>query len=165
VPAYIANTHYTTGLYVGATNKKENAATTNGNTYLKLYDDSTKRAEFKITGSGATTVVSDANGNITITSANDNDNTAHSHTQGGGLVITGTGGISGSVDYKLASPSTTYGTDAMYITAMTAAGNTQYRHSNVTLSTDGDIGAVTYKINSKATIKYDSTNECVRITF
>lgn len=163
VPAYIADTHYTTGLYVGATNTKANAATTNGGTYLKLYDDNTRRAEFKITGSGATTVTSDANGNITITSAN--NNTAHSHTQGGGLVITGTGGISGSVDYKLASPSTTYGTDAMYITAMTAAGSTQYRHSNVTLSTAGDIGAVTYKINSKATIKYDSTNECVRITF
>ena len=62
------DTHYTTGAYVGATNVKANAATTNGNTYLKIYDDNTKRAEFKIVGSGATKVSSDASGNITISS-------------------------------------------------------------------------------------------------
>jgi hypothetical protein len=61
-----------TGLYVGATDTKANASTTNGNTYLKLYDDNTKRAEFKIAGDGATTVKSDANGNITISSSDTN---------------------------------------------------------------------------------------------
>ena len=60
------DTHYTTKMYIGATNVKDNAATTNGNTYLKLYDNSTKRSEFKIAGSGITTVSSDANGNLTI---------------------------------------------------------------------------------------------------
>ena len=64
------NTHYTTGLYVGATNTKANAATSNGGTYLKLYDDNTKRSEFLIKGSGATYVTSDASGNITISSTN-----------------------------------------------------------------------------------------------
>jgi hypothetical protein len=34
---------------------------------LKLYDDSTSRASFKIAGSGTVTVASDSNGNITIT--------------------------------------------------------------------------------------------------
>ena len=67
-----SDTHSITGMYVGATNTKANAATTNGNTYLKLYDDSTKRAEFKIVGSGATKVSSDANGNITISSTDTN---------------------------------------------------------------------------------------------
>ena len=67
-----SDTHSITGMYVGATNTKANAATTNGNTYLKLYDDNTKRAEFKIVGSGATKVSSDASGNITISST-DND--------------------------------------------------------------------------------------------
>lgn len=66
------NTHYTTGAYVGATNVKANAATTNGNTYLKVYDDNTRRAEFLIKGSGATSVSSDANGNITISSTDTN---------------------------------------------------------------------------------------------
>ena len=82
------NTHYTTGLYVGATNTKANAATSNGSTYIKLYDDSTKRSEFKITGSGATTVTSDANGNITISSTDTNTNTTYS--AGTGLQLSGT---------------------------------------------------------------------------
>ena len=61
------DSHYTTGLYVGKNDTKANAETTNGNTYLKLYDNSTKRAEFKITGSTNVSVTSDASGNITIT--------------------------------------------------------------------------------------------------
>lgn len=82
------DTHYTTGLYVGATNTKSNATTSNGGTYLKLYDNSTKRSEFKITGSGATTVTSDANGNITISSTDTNTNTTYS--AGTGLQLSGT---------------------------------------------------------------------------
>ena len=66
------NTHYTTGLYVGASGAKSNAATSNGSTYIKLYDNDVSRASFKISGSGATTVKSDTSGNITITSSNDN---------------------------------------------------------------------------------------------
>lgn len=66
------NTHYTTGLYVGASGAKSNAATSNGSTYLKLYDNDTSRASFKISGSGATTVKSDASGNITISSTDNN---------------------------------------------------------------------------------------------
>ena len=66
------DTHYTTGLYVGSTGEKNNAATTNGNTYIKLYDNDTSRASFKISGSGKTTVTSDASGNITINSTDSN---------------------------------------------------------------------------------------------
>lgn len=62
------DTHFTTGLYIGTANTKANATTTNGNTYLKAYDDNTKRAQFLIHGSGASSVSSDANGNITISS-------------------------------------------------------------------------------------------------
>lgn len=62
------NTHYTAYNYVGAADSASNAATTNGSTYLKLYENGSKRSQFKITGSGATTVSSDANGNITISS-------------------------------------------------------------------------------------------------
>lgn len=64
------NTHYTTHLYIGASGAASSAATANGATYLKLYDDSTPRESFKISGTGATTVTSDASGNLTITSAN-----------------------------------------------------------------------------------------------
>lgn len=62
------NTHYTAYNYVGAADSASNAATTNGSTYLKLYENGSKRSQFKITGSGATTVSSDSNGNITISS-------------------------------------------------------------------------------------------------
>ena len=64
------DTHYITHLYIGATGAASSAATANGATYLKLYDDSTARESFKISGAGATTVTSDASGNLTITSAN-----------------------------------------------------------------------------------------------
>ena len=63
-----SDTHFTTGLYIGTANTKANGATTNGNTYLKAYDDNTRRAQFLIQGSGATKVSSDASGNINISS-------------------------------------------------------------------------------------------------
>lgn len=64
------DTHWTANLYVGASGAASNAATTNENTYLKLYENSTSRASFKISGTGATTVASDSSGNITINSTN-----------------------------------------------------------------------------------------------
>lgn len=75
------NTHYTTGMYIGASNAKSNAAVTSP--YVKLYDDSTKRAEFQIKGAGGTSVISDASGNITITSSSYDLPAATSSTIGG----------------------------------------------------------------------------------
>ena len=71
-PTSDTNTHYTTTLYAGAKDAKSNAATTNGNTYIKLYDDSTVRSQLNIKGSGATSVTTDANGAITISSTDNN---------------------------------------------------------------------------------------------
>lgn len=68
--AKFTDSHYTTGLRVGASGTGSNAATTNGNTYIKVTDDGTYREGHLIKGTGATTVVSDANGNITINSTN-----------------------------------------------------------------------------------------------
>ena len=64
------NTHYTTHLYAGTSTGSANAATTNGNTYLIIADDVTVNDRRKISGTGATTVASDASGNITINSDN-----------------------------------------------------------------------------------------------
>ena len=61
------DTHYATGLYIGAAGAKSNAATSNGATYLKLYDNDTSRASFKISGENGISVSTDASGNITIT--------------------------------------------------------------------------------------------------
>lgn len=72
VPAWASDSdsHYTTHLYAGASDGNTNAATTNGNTYLIVTDNTTARDRRKIAGTGATTVTSDANGNITIDSTN-----------------------------------------------------------------------------------------------
>lgn len=65
------DTHYTTGLKVGASaTATANAAASNGNVYLNVLDNTTVRDSHKIVGSGATTVTSDSNGNITINSTN-----------------------------------------------------------------------------------------------
>ena len=67
-----SDTHYTTGITAGASGTTTNSATTNGNTYIKIKDNSTHRGQVKIIGSGATTVTSDANGVITISSTDTN---------------------------------------------------------------------------------------------
>ena len=54
------------GLYVGKSDEKSNSATTNGNTYLKLFDNDIKRSQHLINGEGATIVTSDASGTIKI---------------------------------------------------------------------------------------------------
>lgn len=66
------DTHWTTGITAGATGTTSNSATTNGNTFIKIKDNSTHRGQIKIVGSGATSVSSDANGVITINSTDNN---------------------------------------------------------------------------------------------
>lgn len=70
-PTSNTDTHYTTGLKVGASaTATSNAAATNGNVYINALDNTTIRDSHNIVGSGATTVTSDANGKITISSTN-----------------------------------------------------------------------------------------------
>ena len=66
------DTHYTTGITAGATGTTSNSATTNGNTFIKIKDNSTHRGQIKLVGSGATSISSDANGVITISSTDNN---------------------------------------------------------------------------------------------
>lgn len=79
-----SDTHYTTHLYVGASGQNSNSATSNGATYLKLYDNSTARESHLIKGTGATTVTSDSSGHITINSTNT------TYSAGTGLSLSGT---------------------------------------------------------------------------
>ena len=57
-------------LFVGAkstsNNNNSNSATTNGNTYLKLFDNSTLKNQYNIKGTGLATVISDDSGTIVI---------------------------------------------------------------------------------------------------
>jgi len=80
------NTHYATGITAGASGTTTNAAT--ANPYVKIKDDSTHRSQIRFVGSGATTVSSDASGNITISST-DNNTTYKAAGSSLGLVKTG----------------------------------------------------------------------------
>lgn len=71
-----SDTHYTTHLYAG-TGAAANAATTNGNTKLTVVDNTTVRDSITVKGTGATTVVSDANGVVTINSTNTTTGTTY----------------------------------------------------------------------------------------
>ena len=95
----VTDTHYTAANFIGATGTQTNAATTNGNTYLKLVENSTIRSSHLITGSGATTVASDANGNITISSTDTNT----TYSAGTGLTLTGTTFAANLIDSTLRS--------------------------------------------------------------
>lgn len=76
------NTHYVTHLYACSNDGTGNETTTNGNTYLRLFDDSTARSSIKFAGSGAASVSSDASGNIIINSTNTTYSQATSSTLG-----------------------------------------------------------------------------------
>ena len=74
------NTHYTTRLYAGASGTAANAAASNP--YLKVTDDNTYRNQVRFIGAGATSISSDASGNITITSTNTTYDLASSSSNG-----------------------------------------------------------------------------------
>ena len=94
IPGSDTNTHYTTHLYAGTSTGSANATTSNGSTHLIITDDSTVRNRIKITGSGATTVSSDDEGNITINSTDTNTTYSLSGLGGIGTVNgSGSGGL------------------------------------------------------------------------
>ena len=64
------NTHYSAYLYATGSSGTAHAATTNGNTYLRLIENYTARSSIKVAGAGLTTVSSDGSGNITISTLN-----------------------------------------------------------------------------------------------
>lgn len=58
--------HYAAYNYIGEKDKLGSQATTNGNTYLKLYESGSKRSQLNIKGTNGIEVSSDAKGNVTI---------------------------------------------------------------------------------------------------
>lgn len=112
---------YTTGLFIGKTGDKSNAATTNGSTYIKLFDNDTRRSNFKISGTQNVSVSSDANGNVTITGPDLS-----------GLAITSNYYTKNEIDNKLSSileikivtalPTSNINTKAIYLMSSTNTG-------------------------------------------
>lgn len=138
------NTHYTTKLFATSSSGTAHAATTNGNTYLRLFDDSTARQSIKITGSGATTVTSDANGVITISSTDTNTNTNYYHTPSytaGLSIASGTGVNAMYVPYGTASQYGLVKPNAVRTSAITATngGTTSNRYYGVEMDSNGKL--------------------------
>ena len=69
----IYSTNSVTGIRAGASGTTTNASTSNP--YIKVLDDNTYQEQIRLSGSGATSVSSDASGNVTISSTN----TVYSH--------------------------------------------------------------------------------------
>ena len=82
------NTHWTTRIYAGASGTAANAVATNP--YLKVTDDNTYRNQVRFVGGGATTVSSDASGNITISSTNTTYSFAAKGSATQGIYLSGT---------------------------------------------------------------------------
>ena len=64
------DTNTVSDLAIGAAGTTTSAGTTNGNTYLKIVNNGVLKSSFKIAGNGATTVGTNASGDITIESSN-----------------------------------------------------------------------------------------------
>lgn len=136
------NTHYTTKLFATSSSGTAHAATSNGGTYLRLFDDSTARQSIKITGSGATTVSSDASGVITISSTDTN------------------------TDTKNTAGSTDTSSKIFLVGATSQAANPQtYSHGEVYVDTSHYVNATGFTINSAASLQYNSTNKCIDFVF
>lgn len=88
--AVFTDTHHQAFLHAGSNTSTSNAATTNGNTYINIIENDARRSGVKITGSGATSVKSDANGVITISSTD--TNTTYDAANGSSLGLVKTGG-------------------------------------------------------------------------
>lgn len=73
-PTSDTNTHYSSKNVVGSSTATSNttSALTNGNVYLNSVENGSVTSTHKISGSGATTVTTDASGNIVISSTDNN---------------------------------------------------------------------------------------------
>ena len=101
------DTHYTAKLVTGnsKTNTNNNGSLTNGNVFLNLIENNTVRSSHKITGSGATAVTTDTDGNIVINTPQSNIS-ALNIVSGNEIRFNLNGGMSGTdelyINYKFA---------------------------------------------------------------
>lgn len=148
------NTHYTTRLYTGASGAVANAVATNP--YLTVTDNNTYRNQVRFVGSGATTVKSDASGNITISSTN----TTYSAFTGATSSAAGTAGLvpapaSGKTGLFLRSDGTWYDLIAIDGTTLDTFAELKAAwegaDSTLTTTLNNAIGAKQDKITGAAT--------------
>ncbi len=106
------------------------------------------------------TITPDAT-NKKITIASSDTNTAHSHTKGVGLVVTGSGGTSGSVEYKAALASETLDTNAA-VSRPAANANRTYP---VIADKNGKLATIVpWTDNNTVTTVSTTANEGLKVT-
>lgn len=156
------DTHYTTGIVAGGTGATANASATNP--YIAIKDNSTYRSQVRLVGSGATTISSDANGNITIKTPTVSGPTGPQGIQG----PTGPQGPTGSSDtYTIVNG--TSSTDTTGYTSTSGYSSTPYLNlvkngSTVvkSLKLSGSNGTIVYAVNGG--FSFTSSSSSVSVT-
>lgn len=155
------DTHYTTGIVAGGSGATSNASVTNP--YIAVKDNSTYRSQVRLVGSGATTISSDASGNITI-STPASTASSDSYTLVNATSSTGTTGISSSYSttpyLNLIKNGSTV-TNSLKLTALTVTGSsgTIYAISGG-YQFNFPVPSIT---NKNATLSYGSTSTIATI--
>lgn len=134
VPWTDNDSHYKAELHAGNDISISNEATNNGKTYLKIVDGGSKTSSLKISGTGGTTVKSDADGNITIDSdlpviydtLNDSQNSQY-----GRYVLKGPGLTNANTKHYLAGDGTWV--NGILVPVPTEEGKTLKSHANGTV--------------------------------
>ena len=153
------DTHYTSKNVVGSSTATSNtsSALTNGNVYLNSVENGAVTSSHKISGSGATTVTTDASGNIVISSTNTNTVTTVS-TTGSGNAITAISASNGAITatkgstFLTAHPTISKSTDTTS-TATATHGGTVTMIDSITRDSNGHVT----KVNTK-TVTLPSDN-------
>ena len=133
IPASDTNTHYASKNVVGSSTATSNttSALTNGNVYLNSVENGAVTSAHKISGSGATTVTTDASGNIIVNSNDTKYNAATTSANGlmTSSMVTKLNGISDSADSVSFSRNLTSGTKVGTIT-INGTGTDLYAPTN-----------------------------------
>lgn len=158
--AVFTDTHYTSKNIVGATTtavSNTTSALTNGNVYLNNVENSAVTSSHKISGSGATTVTTDASGNITISSTD--TNTVYTHPTTSGNKHIPSGGSSGQVLKWSADGTAAWGTD----NNTTYSAGTGISLSGTTFSNSGVRAVSTGTSNGTISVNTNGTTADVSV--
>lgn len=157
--AVFTDSHYTSKNVVGATNATSNTTTAliNGNVYLNSVENGAVTSSHKISGSGATTVTTDANGNIIISST-DNNTTYGAAGSALGLVKSG-GDVtisSGVITVNDDSHNHTIANIDNLQSSLDGKSNTSHTHNYAGSSSAGGAATSANKVNKTLTVQLNS---------
>ena len=138
VPWTDTNSHYTAELRAGNNTSIDNNNTDNGSTYLKIVDGGSKTSSLKISGTGGTTVKSNANGSITIESPKVpyyntliNDSFSNNYSTSTGYLVFGPGQTKANTSFYLAGNGTWV--KGILVPVPTVEGKTLKSHADGTV--------------------------------